>query len=149
MYRINTMPGKAAAKKGHADFPGDFSRLRPGEVFTAWRVSDGWEIETILGDETLFVRLQMLDGQVSRERAQELQYIISFAEEGCFDTEAARSQLRGLWTAYCLHHNLDMDTSGYDHDLMNIWAQISATEGGAACGRVFDSFDSFMCAGLV
>lgn len=80
---------------------------------------------------------------------QELQYIISFAGKGCFDTEPARSQLRSLWTAYCLHYDLNADTSGYDHDLMDIWAQVSATEDGTACWNGFDIFYSFMSADLV
>ena len=144
MYRINTIPGKAAAIKGHADFPKDFPHLRPGETFTAWRINEGWEIETTLNDKALFERLQTIE-----KRTQELQYIISFTGEICLDTETARSQLRSLWTAYCLHYNLDVDTNGSDHDLMDIWAQVSATESDTACWSDFDSFDHFMCANLV
>lgn len=149
MYRINRMPGEAAAKKGHANFPEDFAHLRPGETFIAWRVKGGWEIETILDGKALFERMKAIKEQVSRERSQELQYIISFVEENCFDAEPAPSQLRSLWTTYCLHHDLDVDTNGYDHDLMVIWAQISNAEGDTACWNDFDSFDAFMCANLV
>lgn len=149
MYWINTMPGRAMASKGHASFPEDFARLRPGETFTAWRVVRGWEIETTLDGKALIERLQAIEEQVSRERTQEFQYIISYAEEVCFEIEPAHSQLRSLWTAYCLHHNLDVDTSKYDHDLMDIWAQVSATEGDTAYWSDFDSFDAFMSANLV
>lgn len=149
MYWINTIPGKAMAKKGHANFPEDFTRLRPGETFTAWRVKSGWEIETTLEGKELIDRLKEIEERVSNERSQELQYIISFAEESCFEMEPAHSQLRSLWTAYCLHHNLDVDTGKYDHDLMAIWAQVSATEGDTACWSDFGSFDAFMSADLV
>lgn len=149
VYYINTIPGEAAARKGHADFPEDFPHLRPGENFTVWRVGRGWEVETTLSGESLFARLKAIKEQESSERSPELQYIISFAEESRFEMEPAHSQLRSLWTAYCLHHNLDVDTSKYDHDLMDIWAQVSATEGDTAYWSDFDSFDAFMSADLV
>ena len=135
MYWINTMPREAMDRKGHASFPEDFARLRP--------------VETTLDGKALIERLMELQERVNRERSQELQYIISFAEESRFEMEPAHSQLRSLWTAYCLHHNLDVDTSKYDHDLMAIWAQVSATEGDTACWSDFDSFDAFMSADLV
>lgn len=55
------MPGEAAARKGHANFPADFARLRPGEAFTAWRVGSDWEIETILNGKALFARLKAIE----------------------------------------------------------------------------------------
>lgn len=149
MYWINTIPGKAMAKKGHANFPEDFARLRPGETFTAWRVRRGWEVETTLEGKELSDRLKEIEERISNERSQELQYIISFAEESRFEMEPVHSQLRSLWTAYCLHQNLDVDTGKYDHDLMAIWAQVSATESDTACWSDFDSFDAFMSADLV
>lgn len=65
MYRINTIPGKAAASEGHASFPEDFPHLRPGEDFSAWRVGEDWEIETTLGGEALEKRLQIFKQEVS------------------------------------------------------------------------------------
>ena len=59
MYRINTIPGKAAAIKGHASCPEDFPNLRPGEDFSARKVGADWEIETTLGGEALEKRLQI------------------------------------------------------------------------------------------
>lgn len=59
MYRINTIPGKAAAIKGYASFPEDFPNLRPGEDFSARKVGADWEIETTLGGEALEKRLQI------------------------------------------------------------------------------------------
>lgn len=64
MYRINTIPGKAAAIKGHASFPEDFPNLRPGENFSARKVGEGWEIETTLGGEALEKRLQIFKQEV-------------------------------------------------------------------------------------
>lgn len=82
------------------------------------------------------------------ERVQELQYIFSFADEGCFDSEFACNQLRCLWTAYSLHHDLDVDTSEYDKDLVEIW-QVANSNGYSACWNNYDSFEVFMCTELV
>lgn len=58
MYRINTIPGEAAKAKGHASYPEDFSHLRPGEDFTAWRAGKDLEVETTLDGEALLERLK-------------------------------------------------------------------------------------------
>lgn len=64
MFRINSVPGKAASKKGHASFPEDFSRLHSGEDFTAWKVRGDWEIETILSGTALKERLQIFKREI-------------------------------------------------------------------------------------
>lgn len=58
IFHINTAPGEAVAQKGHASYPEDFPHLKPGETFTAWRVEDGWEIETTLDSTALMERLE-------------------------------------------------------------------------------------------
>lgn len=82
------------------------------------------------------------------ERIRELQYIFSFVDEGCFDTELACNQLRSLWTAYCLHHGLDVDTREYDRGLLEIWTQVAVVEGDTANWSDYDSFEIFMCTEL-
>lgn len=149
MFRINMKAGEAAARKGHASCPDDFQRLRPGENFIAWRVGQDWEIETTLTGEPLFAQLKAIEEQERRERTRALQYILEFVDENCFDMELACKQLRSLWTAHCLRHNLDVDTNKYDHDLMKIWESIAATEDDTAYWSDFDSFNGFMCANLV
>lgn len=149
VYYINTIPGEAATRKGHADFPEDFPHLCPGENFTMWRVGRGWEVETTLSGESLIARLKAIKEQESSEQSPEFQYIVAFAGEVRFDTELACNQLRSLWTAYCLRHDLVADTGTYDLALLDIWEQVSAVEGGAAYWSDYDSFDNFMCADLV
>ena len=60
MYRINTIPGRAAAEKGHASYPEDFPHLRNGADFVMWKDGDHWEIETILNADALMQRLALL-----------------------------------------------------------------------------------------
>lgn len=82
-------------------------------------------------------------------QAAEMGWLMEFIREENFDAEASRGQLCCLWTAYCLHHGLDVDTSGYDDDLRGLWAAMTESCYGAAGWDSFDSFDSFMCQYLV
>lgn len=83
------------------------------------------------------------------DRKDELGYLLCFAVEGCFDIEVCCRQLRCLWTAYCMHQNLDVDTAQYDSDLAEVWGQVSQHEEDTAYWSNLDSFDNFMCQELV
>lgn len=83
------------------------------------------------------------------DRTAETEYLLDFARESCFDVEVCRDQLRILWTAFCLHHGLDVDTLNYDCELQVLWNVISASESDTADWSDFDSFYSFMCRWLV
>ena len=72
-----------------------------------------------------------------------------FSREACFESEECRDQLRSLWTAYCLHNNLIVDTGTYDDDILELWSAVSLGEEDTAEWSDFDSFDDFMCAHLV
>ncbi len=91
--------------------------------------------------------IESLQGTVSREA--EMEYLKEFVRQGCFDEELIRDQFRCLWTAYCLHHGLDADTSGYDNDLKKLWNTMAEDEPETADWSDYDSFDNFMCRFLV
>lgn len=91
--------------------------------------------------------IKSMQGTVSREA--EMEYLKEFARQSCFDEELNRDQLRCLWTAYCLHHGLDADTSGYDNDLAALWNTTAEDESETADWGGFDSFGNFMCRYLV
>lgn len=81
-------------------------------------------------------------------RSREYGYITAFALGSDFAESICLWQLRALWTAYCLHHNLDVDTREYDEDLRNLWAKISS----GSCPPIaegFEAFDAFMSEHLV
>lgn len=82
-------------------------------------------------------------------REKEMELMKNFAEEAYFDEEIFRDQLRCLWTAYCLHYNLDVDTSSYDSELWELWQSSIICDEDTADWSDFDSFDNFMCAHLV
>lgn len=91
--------------------------------------------------------IESMQGTVSREA--EMEYLKEFVRQSCFDEELSRDQLRCLWTAYCLHHGLDADTSGYDYDLMDLWNATAENEPETADWSDYDNFDNFMCKYLV
>ena len=82
-------------------------------------------------------------------KKRELEYMKDFSREACFESEECRDQLRSLWTAYCLHNNLIVDTGTYDDDILELWSAVSQVEDDTAEWSDFDSFDNFMCAYLV
>ena len=91
--------------------------------------------------------IESMQGKVSREA--EMKYLKELVRQSCFDEETSRDQLRCLWTAYCFHHGLDADTSGYDNDLLELWNTTAEDEPETADWSDYDSFDSFMCKYLV
>ena len=91
--------------------------------------------------------IESIQGMVSREA--EMEYLKEFARQSCFDEELSRDQLRCLWTAYCFHHGLDVDTSGYDNDLLGLWSATAEEEPETADWSDYGSFENFMCRYLV
>ncbi len=81
----------------------------------------------------------------------EMKYLKAFVQQSDFGEEIYKEQFRALWTAYCFHHDLDVDTDGYDEDLVELWRTVEAnhnSEEGLSWGG-FGEFDSYMCAYLV
>ena len=79
----------------------------------------------------------------------EFGFLTSYAVESCFDEEICRDWLRMLWTAFCLHHNLDADTHVYDCYLSELWKRLQGTGDGTSEWADFDDFERFMCKYLV
>lgn len=82
-------------------------------------------------------------------RDAEFKYMAAFAVESYLIEELARDQLRALWTAYCLHHNLDADAYEYDDDLSQLWEVVSEAGDGTSEWSDYDGFCNFMCRYLV
>lgn len=47
---------------------------------------------------------------------KEWEFLLGYVKDNTvyFYTETCRNQLLALWTAYCLHNNLEVDTIMYD-----------------------------------
>lgn len=80
--------------------------------------------------------------------AQEFGFLMSFVQKESLDEESCRNQLRALWTAYCIHKNLDVDTALYDEDMLHLWSIVR----GSGCNTLWENaeqFDAFLCQDLV
>lgn len=82
----------------------------------------------------------------------EMEYLKGFAKQSDFGEEIYRKQFRALWTAYCFHHYLDVDTDEYDNRLLELWNSIGKGVDaftGESDWSCYDRFDQYMCAYLV
>ena len=77
----------------------------------------------------------------------EFQWLCDFASAAFFDQPTDRNHLLSLWTAYCLHYNLDVDTKMYDTMASFLWAVVNANNSGP--WKDFEAFDFFLCQYLV
>ena len=91
--------------------------------------------------------IEQLQSSISKDA--EWKYLMQFVFEGNFYADVCREQLRSLWTAYCFHHNLDVDTAEYDYDLRTLWNAIIVPERESPEWSSFEGFECFMCKELV
>ena len=93
-----------------------------------------------------------MDGMMGQafnlSKAVERKFMFAFAYEAPLDLEICRNQLRCLWTAYCLHFDLNVDTRAYDTILRELYDKMSYFNHEMA-EWTFESFDWFMCQYLV
>ena len=83
------------------------------------------------------------------DRNAEFEYMKKFIVDNDFGpgSETMRDQLVSLWTAYCIHNNLEPDTSEYDSDLSELWNCF--TEKPSWPWHCVNGFEGFMCRHLV
>lgn len=80
----------------------------------------------------------------SLDKRKELEFIQAFIGGAFFDEEVCRDQLRSLWTAYCLHHGLDVDTAMYDAVLLDLFNALSLEQRRELCRNYYPKFDDVM-----
>lgn len=87
--------------------------------------------------------------EIGAEALDPLEYdwLCNFASSAFFDQPTDRNHLLSLWTAYCLHFGLDVDTKMYDTMAAFLWKVVSANNSGP--WEDFDAFDHFLCQYLV
>ena len=102
----------------------DMGELAAGGVYNA---PDGSSVEII--------KASINTGEFSNtDRMRELQHLKKFAAEGDFSNDVERDKFLCLWTAYCLHFNLDVGTKPYEDALMEIWFSMGESEEERAIG---------------
>lgn len=83
-------------------------------------------------------------------KKSEFDFMVNSLKEMYFTTAVGFSQLLSLWTAFCLHHDLEVDTSEYDKLIGELWRIIES--GGYSKTVVWknrEGFEMYMCRCLV
>ncbi len=82
--------------------------------------------------------------------ASEYAYILSFIKENADDDNTVcTEQLRALWTAFCLHQNIDVDTGNYDNAMLEIWEYLQKTNNSLCASFDYEKFYNAMSEYLV
>lgn len=91
-----------------------------------------------------------IGGDLDDEQS-EWQFIIDYVKDSTTDfcNATCRSQLMALWTAYCMHNDLCVDTKMYDATLFDLWLAVSLERRRALRIFRFSEFDSWMSQRLV
>lgn len=91
-------------------------------------------------------RKNSTDGYASANRKAEFSYLLEFAASAEFDGSQGvqMRQLRTLWSAYCLRHNLDVDTRQYKDDLTILWEVVKGNPDSEYTPERANDFDRYM-----
>lgn len=68
--------------------------------------------------------------------------LLKFAEMEDFNAAVVLTQLKALWTAYCVFKDYEPDTAAYDGDVMHLWDAMLKNSTNPF--KDFASFDSYM-----
>lgn len=85
------------------------------------------------------------------DEKSEWKFLMGFVKDDTvyFHNETCRNQFMALWTAYCLHNDLTVDTAMYDAVLMDLFNALSDEQKAELRCPYFSEFDSMMCQWLV
>lgn len=84
------------------------------------------------------------------DEKQEYEYILEWIESReDLDGMVVMQQLRCLWTTYCLHQNLDVDTAEYDNRIMEMWDVMQENESAPYSSLEYGRFYNAMTKYLV
>ena len=81
-------------------------------------------------------------------KMNELSFLFKWVREADFCGDLDIDILRILWTAYCFHNGLDVDTAEYDNVLLCIYNSIVPNDSVNVL-MTYDEFDAYMAHYLV
>ena len=115
----------------------DFSRrvddlgriVIPKDVRVKTGIEDGEPFEIMYDKNGVYFKRYkpMQESDESIEWQSEFAYILKFIKESEGDI-IYMEQLRALWTAFCLHQNIDVDTHKYDDAMLDIVECLKKTD---------------------
>ena len=80
-----------------------------------------------------------------KESDAEYDYILDFVESYEGYDVLEMNQIRCLWTAYCLHKDLIVDTSAYDSQITKIWNLMQEVGNCPYSSLEYERFYNSMC----
>lgn len=85
------------------------------------------------------------------DEQNEWKFILTYVKDSTtyFHNDACRNQLVALWTSYCLHNDLDVDTVMYDAVLRDLFYALSDERKAELHCAHFSEFDNTMSQWLV
>ncbi len=84
------------------------------------------------------------------DEQSEYEYILEYIESSDnLDEMVVMQQLRCLWTAYCLHQDLDVDTAKYDSRMVDMWNVMQENESAPYSSLEYERFYNAMSKYLV
>lgn len=84
------------------------------------------------------------------DEQREYEYILECIESSeDLDEMCVIQQLKSLWTAYCLHQNLDVDTAEYDNRMIEMWNVMQENESSPYSSDEYGRFYNAMSRYLV
>ena len=75
--------------------------------------------------------------------------LMNYIMKSDFQQQVCRQQLMALWTAFCIHNDLDVDTSKYDELLSHIYIALLTKENLFDDWKIFSNFENYICKFLV
>ena len=105
----------------------------PKEIRDKLSIDDGAPMELYIFSDAVLFRKYIPDETMGVDpfgvHYEEFGYLINFiAGEKAIDSIEGMGQIRSLWTAYCLHQNLEVDTAEYDNRMMEMWSVMRGNE---------------------
>lgn len=136
-------------RMGHKFFDNDVPRM----IKAVERVADAMEKANAREER------ESEDGANAPIHDALMERILRFAKEEDFGEGdvglcqmACRTQLRSLWTTYCICKDYEVDTAPYDRDIAKVWDAVIENRTVVGSRDIFDDFecfDDFMCEELV
>lgn len=77
---------------------------------------------------------------------KEWEFLLGYVKDNTvhFYTETCRNQLLALWTVYCMHNDLYVDTAMYDAVLLDLFNALSLEQRRELCRNYYPKFDDVM-----
>lgn len=83
------------------------------------------------------------------DKKEEFDYIVNFIKGLDYVDYQVEGQLLALWTAFCLHQNIDADTLQYDNYIVELFETTKSIQDDSYSEKNLEKFCNMMCSLIV